>query len=248
MAFSEGRSDISNDGFLVSGHFFTRYPEIIEQDAGRTAVLAQYTVMGKKALAVPAAGVADVGNTGDGTVTLVAKDPYSSPQVGAYNLECIAAVANGGTFKLEDPNGNLVTNSLVMTAGAGAATEFTAGGLVFTITDGAADFIVGDKFSITVTAIGKYVPLDPVATDGSEAFAGIYPDDEIAAATLVAGDVNATIWTHANGAVVSEDKLVFENSVTLDMILPSGKTLREEMASFDISVAPRLDVDEFENT
>ena len=83
--------------------------------------------------------------------------------VGAYNLECVEAITNGGRFKLVDPNGAVLTDQLLMTAGAGAATIFTVAGMQFTVTDGATDFVVGDKFSLTVAADGKIVVF---ATDG----------------------------------------------------------------------------------
>lgn len=242
MAYSGAKTDYSIDGFKVGGTLFSRYAETLEQDAGRSAVFEQYTVMGKKKLTVPTTGTADAGNTGDGTVTAVAKIAGET-KVGDYNLECTAAVANGGVFKLEGPDGELIANGLVMTAGAGAATIFNAGGMTFTITDGAADFIVGDKFTITTVAVNKYVPLDPAGIDGSGEFAGIYLGDDIAAATIVAGDVTVGIATHGDGAIVSADKLVFENSAALTTVLPSGKTVREEMAALDISVADRYDFD-----
>ena len=116
------------------------------------------TILARKQVADAITAAADVGNTGDGTVTavsVIAGDII--PSVGAYNLECVAAVTNGGTFKLEDPNGAIIANDLVMTAGAGAATVFYVGGMTFTITDGATDFIVGDKFSLTVAADGDIV-------------------------------------------------------------------------------------------
>ncbi len=130
--------------------------------AGAGTVL-EGTILARKAVAD--AIVADgTGNTGDGTCTLTAVVAGADvPLVGAYNLECIAAVTNGGTFMLEDPNGSLISNNLVLTAGAGAVTPFELAGMTFTITDGSTDFIVGDKFSLTVAADGK---MYPYATDG----------------------------------------------------------------------------------
>lgn len=116
------------------------------------------TILARKQVADAITVVADVGNTGDGTTTaasVIAGDVI--PLVGAYNLECVVAVANGGTFKLEDPNGAVLANDLVMTVGAGAATTFYANGMTFIITDGATDFIVGDKFAMTVAADGDVV-------------------------------------------------------------------------------------------
>ena len=131
--------------------------------AGAGTVLAG-TILARKLVADAIVAAADVGNTGDGTVTLtttIAGDQV--PLVGAYNLECIEAVADGGVFKLEDPSGAIVAGNLAMTPGAGGTSLFNAAGMTFTITDGAANFIVGDKFSLTVAANGKMIPY---ATDG----------------------------------------------------------------------------------
>jgi hypothetical protein len=76
-----------------------------------------------------------VTGTGTGTctaATVVAGDKV--PIVGNYVLRCTAAAANGGTFRLEDPNGNIVATGLALTAGAGAATVFKTEGMQFTIT------------------------------------------------------------------------------------------------------------------
>jgi len=122
------------------------------------------TLLARKLVSDTITATPDGGNTGDGTCTAlsVVTGPVV-PLVGAYNLECITATANGGTFKLEDPNGALISNTLVMTAGAGAATVFEVGGMTFTLTDGATDFAAGDKFALAVTAVNKMVVF---ASDG----------------------------------------------------------------------------------
>lgn len=116
------------------------------------------TILARKAVAdavTPAAG----SNTGDGTVTLATVVAGSVvPLVGAYLMTFTTAVANGGIFKLEDPNGAQVASDLIMTVGAGAATVFEVEGLEFTVTDGSTDFIVGDSFTLTVAADGKMLP------------------------------------------------------------------------------------------
>jgi len=214
----------------------------ILQDAGRVATMAQYTVMGYQVSAVPATGTADVGNTGDGAVTAVAKlSDGKSAIIGSYNLECTAAVANGGTFKLEDPHGNLIAGNLVMTAGAGVATFFEAGGLTFTITDGAADFIVGDKFAIVVTSVAKYVPLTAVGVNGEASVAGIYIGDDILAATLVASDVTDAVMLKGD-AYFDKNQLVLENSLTLASVLPSGKTVEQELAALGLLAEDTIDI------
>ena len=133
------------------------------------ATFLKGTILALKEVADAITVAADGGNTGDGTVTAasVVTGPVV-PLLGDYNLECIAAVTNGGTFKLEDPNGALVGNNLVMTAGAGVSTVFTVAGMTFTITDGATDFVVGDKFALTVAASGKIVPFEKDGVGGAQ--------------------------------------------------------------------------------
>ena len=155
---------------------------------------------------------ADAGNTGDGTCTAQAILPGSgAAQVGAYNLECVTAVTNGGVFKLEDPNGLLITNTLTMTVGAGAATVFEAGGLTFTLTDGATDFAAGDKFAVTVAAgSGQGKLLDVTATDGSDQIYGILSEDvTTSGATQVSscyltGRFNTNVVTFAVGTAYTD--------------------------------------------
>ncbi len=127
------------------------------------------TILARRAVAVAVVAAADGGNTGDGTTTLatVVAGPVI-PLVGAYNLEVTEAIANGGVLKLEDPNGAQVASGLAMTVGAGGVTVFEAAGLQFSVTDGATDFIVGDKFSLTVAADGKLVPFEKDGAGGAQ--------------------------------------------------------------------------------
>lgn len=111
-----------------------------------------------------------VTGTGNGTVTaasVVAGD--ERPKVGNYVLRCTAAAANSGTFRLEDPDGEIVEAGLVLTAGAGGANPFEVGGLLFTINDGSTDFVVGDTFTLPVlTNSGKLVPFNPAGAGGAQ--------------------------------------------------------------------------------
>jgi hypothetical protein len=115
------------------------------------------TILARKAVADAVTASAFTG-TGDGTVTLATVvGGQVVPIVGAYVLNCIVALTSGGTFELVDPNGAVVAGGLTLTVGAGAATVFEAAGLQFTITDGAADFVVGDTATLTVAADGDVV-------------------------------------------------------------------------------------------
>lgn len=245
----EGRVDVDTTRFVLStAPAYREDDATIEQDAGRATVLAQHTLMAKKPVTIPTTGTADGGNTGDGTVTAVAAAAGGSPVLGDWELENTLVVANGGVFKLTDPNGNIVATELVMTVGAGLATVFVAGGLTFTITDGATDFALADKFVIAVTANGKYVPFDSTTVDGSELIIGILKAEDIAAATLVAGDVedNPIIFT---GITFDEAKLVFDNGTdTLATVLSTGKTIRDTLHALDLIAQGTITDSAQENT
>jgi phage tail sheath gpL-like len=90
--------------------------------------------------------------TGTGNGTLTAMTVTGAPVPGVYTLTVVTAATNGGTWRLTDPNGTIVSSSLLMTAGVGAATVFNVGGLQFTITDGTTDFALNDSFTMTVPA------------------------------------------------------------------------------------------------
>lgn len=235
--------------FIRSGVSLAKENETIEQDAGRSAVLAFATVMAKKNLTVPTTGTADGGNTGNGTVTAVAAAAGGpAPLVGAYVLTCTFVVTNGGVFKLEDPNGNIVADNLTLRVGAGLLTTFVAGGLIFTVTDGSTDFAAADFFTITTVAVGKWIPFDPAAiADGSALFAGIYLGEELTAAAIVAGDIPVSPMLVGAACTVDLNQLVFENSAALATVQADGRTLEQAMAGFGIFVEDTINIDEFEN-
>lgn len=176
-------TNIDNGNVILSDADFR--DELLTFGAAGTAVAG--TILARKAVDDAVVAAADGGNTGDGTVTLatvVAGDVV--PLAGAYNLECTEAVTNGGVFKLVDPNGAIVATGLTMTAGAGAATIIESNGLQFTITDGDTNFVVGDKFSLTVAANGKMVPFVIAGAGGAQVPSQILTYDVVAAG---AGDV-----------------------------------------------------------
>lgn len=132
--------------------------------AGAGTVL-EGTILARKLVADAVTVVADVANTGDGTVTAATVAAGQIvPLVGDYTFECTAVVTNGGVFRLLDPNGTEIASGISLTVGAGATTDVDAGGLTFTVTDGATDFIIGDNFALTTTAGAGMVPY---AVDGA---------------------------------------------------------------------------------
>lgn len=173
MVYDTQTSSRTPDNLVLDGYPLKRGARTLS-----TGNLARGSVLGKILYTGSVTAAADAGNTGDGTCTVLSMLPGAGKiPSGAYNLECTAAVTNGGTFKLEDPTGQIVSANLTMTVGAGAATIFEAGGIKFTLTDGATDFIVGDLFVVNVVAgSGSVTLLDKTAVDGSQYFDSILLD------------------------------------------------------------------------
>jgi hypothetical protein len=128
------------------------------------------TVLGKITKGTATAAAKAGGNTGNGTITMDVTTPVlAGAQVGVYTARCIAAAGNGGTFRIEDPDGFVIGDVAV---GATFADR-----VKFVIADGASDFIVGDGFDITVAAgSGKWKKCVYGALDGSGIAAGVLLD------------------------------------------------------------------------
>jgi hypothetical protein len=181
---SEGEGNISRDnGVLITGQ---------NLQAG--------TVLGKITLA--GASETHAGNTGDGVMTLDAVNPVrAGAKAGVYVATVITAAANGGIFRVEDPDGFVLGDVAV-------AATFDDD-IKFVIADGAADFIVGDKFLITVAAgSGKFTILAPAAEDGSQVAAGIL----VAAVDASAADVACV--NLARYAEVNTNELTWPGGIT----------------------------------
>lgn len=109
---------------------------------------------------------AEAGNTGDGVAALANPAIADGARPGVYKAICIEPAADAGTFEVFGPDGVSIG-----TAAVGVA--FT-GEVKFTIADGAANFIAGDSFKITVPNDGtKAVAWAPDADDGSQNIRGI---------------------------------------------------------------------------
>ena len=136
------------------------------------------------------------GNTGDGAAP--ADPPLGAlAEAGAYRLACITAGADGGTFQVLSPKGYVLPDLTVGEA-------YEGGHLNLTVADGAADFAVGDTFTIEVSGDGKVVALDPAAVDGTAEAVGIAafdvtaPDGADAEVTAILRDAiladRAIVW------------------------------------------------------
>jgi hypothetical protein len=162
--------------------------------------LAAGTVLGQIEVG-SASSEAGGNNTGNGTLGAVTVGAGAQP--GAYLLAVTAAAANAGSFQVTDPQGDVVGMGAVGVA-------FNGGGLSFTLADGAADFAVGDQFTITVAeGSKKYIGHDPSGADGRQhakavlfeavdASAGDQPGVAIARYAEVNGD--EIVWKTGIGA------------------------------------------------
>ena len=116
-----------------------------------------------------------------------------------------SAAANGGTFAVTDPEGYRLADLEVGVA-------YQSPQINCTISDGDADFVVGDQRKITVAkGNGKLVALDPAAVDGSQLA------DCIAAMDREAPDGEDVPINYIGfGALVDEAELVWPDGITAD--------------------------------
>lgn len=151
-------------------------------------------------------------NTGNGTFGAITVDD-SVARAGVYTLTIIEPGANVGTFVVEDPDGVQIGDGVV-------ASAFNAGGLAFTLTDGATDFAAGDTFRITVSG-GALLGI-AVANHGIQPLPGgvaadIYPQYE-----SVAIKTSGSIFVEAGGSVVPGGQVFFDGT---DFLPSGGQTL-----------------------
>lgn len=143
-------------------------PGAISRDRGTIAAnlaLDAGTVLGKRTKGTSATVTADSGNTGDGTVGSISLGNKSL--FGDYVVTFIEPAADSGQFSVEDPNGKNIGTGTV-------GSQFQKEGMTFTISDGATDFVAGDRFVISVNeGTGEFAEYDPSAADGTERAAAL---------------------------------------------------------------------------
>lgn len=175
--------------------------ELLTFGAGGTEL--EGTILARQTVDVAIVDTPDVGNTGDGTLVATVIGVDELPVPGNYNFECTVAIAEGGIFKLVDPNGNVVADNLTLRVGAGLITTFVVSGIQIVVTEGAADFIVGDKFALAVVANGKMLPF----AIGGVAGVGI-PTEVLTYDVTAAGAGDETIRGMISGSVRKERLII----------------------------------------
>jgi len=217
--------EITNNDNLQLEVFNPKYEDAILAFPG-VATWAKGVIMAK-ALVAAGAITPDVGNTGDGTATLLAIAPGGPPIPGNWNLECIlAGITHGGRFKLEDPNGERVGGDFNMSDVAGDTLLISAGGIEVLLTDGAPNFVAGDKFALAITDLGgDWVPWVEDAVDGSGQAMGIMPETRVATGSgdlygrmMVSGQIHyLKLSVQAGGTVPQKALDQLRNFTILDV-------------------------------
>lgn len=166
-------------------------------------VLKRGAVLGAVLFGAAVAAAFSLNAANTGTVGAVTVSDGAKP--GVYKVVIIEPVTNAGKFTVEDPDG--------VTIGTGnVAAVFNGGGLSFTVSDGATDFISGEGFNITVAAgSGKYKLAPETSTDGSDAGTAILLEDVDA----TAGDV-PNVLILLREAQVDATSLIYDASVNDD--------------------------------
>lgn len=132
-------------GMVANGEIGNRISRTCEDAAGIGFGKAAYRGAGDHgctAIQTLEASSAALGtNTGNGTMGTVTLS--AGAKIGRYTVTVVEPGSNVGTFVVTDPDGSQIGDGVV-------ASAFSAGGLAFTLADGATDFVAGDSFAITV--------------------------------------------------------------------------------------------------
>lgn len=155
---NEGRHP--GEAILSEAEFLRSRSEVT---AAASQTIQPNGLLAKKAVAAGVVVTQAFAGTGNGVLTVASPAVSSKVKDGAYTATLVTAAANGGTFRVDDPNGKTIGNATV-----GQAFDKE---IKFTIADGATDFALGDLFTITVAADAEdyqFVAFNPDGTDGSE--------------------------------------------------------------------------------
>lgn len=182
---------------------YSREAVTVLAGVGPARVLEIGAVLGRitKGAATASAIAGNTGGGAAGAVTLGAK-----AKLGAYSLTCITAAAGGGVFKVVDPDGLRLGNDLTV------GQAYVSDHINLTVSDGAPDFAVGDRFTVAVAAgPGKVKAVDFAATDGSQVAAGV-----LIAKVTASDGVDAQGVAIVRDAVIAPSKLAWPAGATSD--------------------------------
>lgn len=263
----QARQNNDTTPFIRGGLAAVKQAEVLEQDAGRSAVLAYGTVMaqipssrkwvpltivdptvtvGKMVCGANGANLAAWQAVTDGAF----KISFNGVEISLTGLDfsvitaldeivdTINAVLLGRGWAIYDSKADVVSFVTNLPGLNGSVTVLTAGASGTDISG--AGFLNGLTGTGTVTA--------GAGNDGQNLPAGIYTGPEVAAATLVAGDVSDSPILVGAGVLVDENQIVLENSLTLnDVVIALNKTIRAALGNVGIFAESTVDIASYEN-
>lgn len=145
-------------------------------------------------------------NSGTGNGVLGTLTIADTAETGDYVVQITAAAANGGSFIVTSPKGVVIGQGTVGVA-------FSAAGLTFTVADGAADFVVGDKIVLTVTGTVKYKWIEAADVATLHSDVAVLIETEKNVKTLTAGDHSLVVLARGKAGIVGE-ALMFKDALS----------------------------------
>jgi hypothetical protein len=140
--------------------------------------------------------------TGNGTITEIKHGRLKKP--GRYVVTCTGTATDGGTFRVTDPDGNVV-GDVTLPGTSGGSVRFVSDEISFLLTDGGTDFAAADVFRIDSFESDQ---ISLVVNDGSTDF--IVGDDFTITVTVGARDCKMVNSDNTDGsgevfAILAED-------------------------------------------
>lgn len=151
-------------------------------------------------------------NTGNGAMGAITVDENLA-RTGDYTLTVVEPAANAGAFTVTGPDGVQVGDGTVGVA-------LSAGGLAFTLADGATDFVAGDSFRISVTG-GALLGI-AVADHGIQPLPGGVAADIYPQYASVGIKTLGSILVEAGATVTAGDPVQFNGT---DYVATGGRSL-----------------------
>jgi hypothetical protein len=193
---------------------FTRENITLLAGSGSVRSVLMATVLGAVVSGTATSAAKAGGNAANtGTFVLDVSTPVlDGAKTGVYKLRCITAATNGGTFRLTDPDGDVV-DDFTITGGAGGTATVNKQ-IKGVLTDGATDFSVGEGFDISVVETEKAIALDVTATNGAER-----------ARSVALFDASAPDGTDGTVTVIKRGPAILRSSA---LIWPAGITAAQK--------------------
>ncbi|MDD5227185.1 MAG: head decoration protein [Methylococcales bacterium] len=196
----------------IDGHF------TVGAVNGTNSVVGDFFTFTIASSTVSTISASAVVGTGNGVITAGAGGGLALD--GAYCVVCTTAALNAGIFTVYQPLTNEVIGTVTVSAGATSV----AGHFTLTIADGAADFVVGDRFVVTVS-IPKptYILHNPAAVDGSQNAIAVLCHAVDATSGALHSDVIA------RNALIYDSKLTWKSGITAAQKLAALASLESKL-------------------